>query len=86
MCACPLPHCSLLHLGTQEQVSEEKNMAEFTGAFRHLHQEAVLHQLTSLPHIHVLYEHTHTVRLQILPCAQPQAQRTDEQMKLPVWC
>lgn len=79
---CVLPHCSLLHLGTQEQVSEEKDMAEFTCAFRHLHQEAILHQLTDLPHTHVLYEHTHT-HLQILPSTQPQVQRsTDETMVL----
>lgn len=81
MCACPLPHCSLLHLGTQEQVSEEKNMAEFTGAFRHLHQEAVLHQLTSLPHIHVLYEHTHT-RYVSKSCHAHSPKLKEEQMKL----
>ena len=42
------PHRCLLHLGTQQQISEEEDVPELPGALRHLHQEAVLHQLTSL--------------------------------------
>lgn len=42
------PHSCLLHLSTEEQIGEEEDMSDLPGAFRHLHQEAILHQLTGL--------------------------------------
>ena len=61
-----LPHCSLLHFGTEQQISEEENMAEFTRTFRDFHQETILHQLTSLqctrtPVSPYKHEHMHTI-------------------------
>lgn len=42
------PHSRLLHLGTEQQVGEEEDVPKLPGVFRHLHQEAILHQLTGL--------------------------------------
>lgn len=42
------PHSRLLHLGTEQQVGEEEDVPNLPGAFRHLHQKAILHQLTGL--------------------------------------
>lgn len=42
------PHCRLLHLGTQQQIGEKEDVPNLPGAFRHFHQEAILHQLTGL--------------------------------------
>lgn len=44
-----IPNCGLFHLGTEQKVCEEEDMTEFTRPLRHLHQEAILHQLTNLP-------------------------------------